>query len=226
MEFIILFIYLNLINSLTLEKYSTISVEWEINSILFDSKDFFIGDEMDFKFRTKGSCGNNISYAYYDGFGRAYQFYEALFQAFSNKEEIKDEYEIKYFRIKKNSEELNGLFGNYLLIRYNCTDTVEITNININPKLSLGYIILIVFACIILSFSIVIIIVIKQNRKNKEYIKTKSQNNNNQNINSETTFNKESENQKSQNSNNHEKTVQSNECMINNEILILNNNNQ
>ena len=200
MEFIIIFfIYLNLINSLTLEKYSTISVEWEINSILFDSKDFFIGDEMDFKFSTKGSCGSNISYAYYDGFGKAYKLYEALFQAFSNKEEIKDEYEIKYFRIKKNSEELNGLYGNYLLIRYNCTDKVEITNINQNQYLSTGYIIIIVFACIVLLFSIsIVIIIIRRKRQSID-----NQNKDNQNINNQNTDNRNiNQNQNNQNQNN------------------------
>ena len=62
MEFIILFLYLNLINSLTLAKYDTIELDLEHVSMLFDSSDFFLGDDMIFKFKTKGSCESNISY--------------------------------------------------------------------------------------------------------------------------------------------------------------------
>ena len=201
MEFIILFLYLNLINSYTLGKYDTMELDWEYGSVLFDSSDFFLENDMDFKFKTKGSCESNISYGYYDDFNEAYKSYKTQFQIFSYKKENKDEYEINNFRIRKKSGDLNGLNGKYLLIKYNCTDTVEITNININPNLSLGYIILIVFACIII-FIIVILIVIKKCRKkkennNNEIIKKdgESQNDNNQNMDSRSTINQENNNQ-------------------------------
>ena len=199
MEFIILFLYLNLINSLTLAKYDTIELDLEHVSMLFDSSDFFLGDDMIFKFKTKGSCESNISYDYYDDFNEAYKVYETQFQAFSNKKEIKEEYEINNFRIRKDSGDLNGLNGKYLLIKYNCTDAVEITNIN--PNLSLGYIVLIVFACIVILFGIGIMINIvikkyqkkKGNNNNDKIIKkeSESQNNNNQNIDSQNTNNQE-----------------------------------
>ena len=105
----------------------------------------------------------------------------------------------KYFRIKKNSEELNGLYGNYLLIRYNCTDKVEITNINQNQYLSTGYIIIIVFACIVLLFSIsIVIIIIRRKRQSID-----NQNKDNQNINNQNTDNRNiNQNQNNQNQNN------------------------
>ena len=204
MEFIILFIYFNLINSLTLGKYGTIEVDWKFNSLLFDSSGFLLGDEMNFKFRTNGSCGSNISYGYYDTFQSLYKSYETQFQAFINKEEIKDEYEIKYFTIKKNSEDLNELEGKYLLLKYNCTDTVEITNINPDNNLNIGYILVIVFACIVLSFAVTIIIIFirkvsikKEKSKNNQ--SANDQNTNNQNANEQ---NKNNQNANEQNTNN------------------------
>ena len=152
-------INLNLIISYTLGKYEKTTLTSE--SITFDSYSFFIGDEMEFKFKTDNTCEDLIYYGYHDNHDKLTQFYkdQTPYSTFSRKKEIKTEdninYDIKYFTIKKKPTELHGFYGKYLLIKYNCSGSVEIENIN--PNLSTGAILGIIIGCV---FVIVIIIVL------------------------------------------------------------------
>ena len=170
---VIIFIFiinLNFITLFTLGKYE--KTETSDKSIAFDSSSFFIGDKMEFKFKTKGTCENIIYYGYHDQFSKVYQFYETQtpFNTLSINDDIEKEnninYDIKYFTIKKKPTELNGFYGHYLLIKFNCSDKVEIENIN--PNLSTGAIVAIVFGCIIIIVSIIISIYCYRKKEKKE----------------------------------------------------------
>ena len=170
---VIIFIFiinLNFIILFTLGKYE--KTETSDKSIAFDSSSFFIGDKMEFKFKTKGTCENIIYYGYHDQFSKVYQFYETQtpFNTLSTNDDIEKEnninYDIKYFTIKKKPTELNGFYGHYLLIKFNCSDKVEIENIN--PNLSTGVIVAIVFGCIIMIVSISISIYCYRKKKEKK----------------------------------------------------------
>ena len=106
---LIFFIFINNINFITLftlGKYE--NTETSDKSIAFDSSSFFIGDKMEFRFKTKGTCENKIYYGYHDQFSKVYQFYETQtpFNTVSTRDYIKRDqninYDIKYFIIKKN----------------------------------------------------------------------------------------------------------------------------
>ena len=176
----ILIINLNFIILFTLGKYE--KIETLDKSIAFDSSSFFIGDLMEFKFKTRASCENKIDYGYHDQYSKVYQFYEIQtpFNVLSKKNDSKTEgninYDIKYFTIKKKPTELHGFYGNYLLIKYNCSGSVEIENIN--PNLSTAAIIGIVLLCIIIIIASVSVSIYCYNKKKekKEEVNTEKAN--------------------------------------------------
>ena len=176
---VIFIIDFNLILSVILAKFD--KIETDLNSIAFDSSHFSLRDKMEFKFKTSFTCDNILYYNYYDQYDRIYKIFEAPLYVLSSKEKIehknKQKYDIKYFTIIKNAEDLNGLTGKYLLMKYNCTGRVEIENIN--PNLSIAIIVLIVFGCILIVVIAIIIVVCCIKKKCKNY---NNDNNNNNNI--------------------------------------------
>ena len=164
---LLLIINIILIISFTLGKYEKITTLDK--SIAFDCHSFFIGEEMKFKFKTDNECEDLLLYGYHDNYNKLYQFYnnQTPFSIPSTNKEIKTEnninYDIKYFTIKKKPTELNGFYGNYLLIKYNCSGSVEIENIN--PNLSGWAIFGIVIGCIIFIVAVIIIIIYFCKRK-------------------------------------------------------------
>ena len=148
----IFIININLIFSFILEKGD--SIKTNFNSLLFDSKEFFIGAKMEFKFTPNNYCDNILYYGYYDDSSNAVRQYEAPFYVLSSKKKDK----ILYFTIEKKVEELNGLDGVYLLLKYNCNGLVEIENLI--KKINTTSIILIVVACLAFIGIIVIVIII------------------------------------------------------------------
>ena len=127
---------------------------------------------MGFKFKTRATCENKIDYGYHDQYSKVYQFYEVQtpFNVLSTKNETEKEgninYDIKYFIIKKKPTELHGFYGNYFLIKYNCSNSVEIENIN--PNLSTAAIIGIVLLCIIIIIASVSVSIYCYNKKKKK----------------------------------------------------------
>ena len=165
----ILIINIYLIFSFTLGKGD--SIETDFDSILFDSKSFYIRNKIKFKFIASNYCENILYYGYYEDYYSAYKIYETPFYVLSSKE--KNNNKILYFTIIKNSEELNGLDGKYILLKFNCNGTVEIINFN-----SKSYFLNIILTSIILLFIVIIIIIIiyciykrkyKNKNKNREY---------------------------------------------------------
>jgi predicted Holliday junction resolvase-like endonuclease len=189
---IFIFVNIKLIFSLSLEKYGKIRTE--DNIIVYDSSDCNLDDKIELKFTPYSTgcyCENNLHYQFYDLFKRVYQIYQANYSVYSSKEVIKDKKEIKYFTIYKSNKVLNGLDGNFLLLKYNCNGVVEIENIS--PKLKAGYIALII---ILIIFVIVIIFIIIY------CLRKKKSSNNANNINNNTNNNQNNENNHSSNNNN------------------------
>ena len=168
----LILININVVYLLTLGKYH--KVEISSDAIVFESKDFLVGDKMEFKFKTNSTCNNTINYAYYDDYNGAYSKYETYYSIKARKEKISyknknKQYEVKYFTIIKNSEELNGLDGDYLLIKFNCDNSVEIENIN--PSFSTWKIVLIIISCLIFIAGITIILILKFCKKDENISK-------------------------------------------------------
>ena len=202
--FILFFINFNIIYSFILGKYD--SIETNFDSILFDSKDFFIGDKMEFKFKPTNYCDDILYYGYYDDSRDANVIYETPLYVSSLKE--KNNNKILYFTIVKNEEELNGLDGNYVLLKFNCDGSVEIKSIN--PKSNIINIIIIVVVCLIVIIIIIVVIIIcciykkkNENGKKNEENNIDNGEDNNKNKNSENNnINNDQEDEKSSDRNN------------------------
>ena len=184
MKNFLIFVFVNfkIIFSLSLEKYG--KIETEYNTILFDSSQFNLGDKIEFKFTTNYYCENILHYQFYDEYNKVYRFYQTNYSVICSKESIEDSKNLKYFDINKENEVLNGLDGNYLLLKYNCTGLVEIENIS--HRLKTGYIVLIVIVVIIIIIVVIFVTVYfcrKKNIKNNEEIDNKLPNPNNENEN-------------------------------------------
>ena len=155
--YIFLFVNIKLIFSFTLEKYH--KMKTNENTIVYESLHFNLDDKIEFKFTPDSpncNCENILHYQFYDLYKRVYQIFHTNYSVISSKEVIEDKKDIKYFTIYKSNKVLNGLDGNFLLLKYNCTGMVEIENIN--PKLKAGYIALIIISIIIVLIIMAIII--------------------------------------------------------------------
>jgi hypothetical protein len=102
---------------------------------------------MKFELKTKGNCEQNISYQYYDDYSIAYDIYKTSFQLYPYDEKIKDDYNIKFYSLEKSIQDLNGLYGHYLLLQFNCNDKFEIKSVN--PNIQSEYIVLIIMSIVI-----------------------------------------------------------------------------
>ena len=195
---ILLFVNIKLIFSFNLEKYGKMKVNY--NTIVHDSSDFNLDDKIEFKFTydsTNCYCENILHYQFYDLFKRVYRYFHANYSITSSKEDFKDKKDIKYFTIYKSNNVLNGLDGNFLLLKYNCTGMVEIESIS--HKLKAGYIALIIISIIIVIIAIVITIYFLKRNKNVQ--NSNEANNVNININNNTNNNNNNNNNPSENNN-------------------------
>ena len=177
---ILLFVNIKLIFSFNLEKYGKMKVNY--NTIVHDSSDFNLDDKIEFKFTydsTNCYCENILHYQFYDLFKRVYRYFHANYSITSSKEDFKDKKDIKYFTIYKSNKVLNGLDGNFLLLKYNCTGMVEIESIS--HKLKEGHIALIIISIIIAIIAIANIIYFLKRNKNAR--NSNKANNINRNIN-------------------------------------------
>ena len=195
---ILLFVNIKLIFSFNLEKYGKMKVNY--NTIVHDSSDFNLDDKIEFKFTydsTNCYCENILHYQFYDLFKRVYQIYHTNYSVTSSNEDFEAKKNIKYFTIYKSNNVLNGLDGNFLLLKYNCTGMVEIESIS--HKLKAGYIALIIISIIIVIIAIVITIYFLKRNKNVQ--NSNEANNVNININNNTNNNNNNNNNPSENNN-------------------------
>ena len=195
---ILLFVNIKLIFSFNLEKYGKMKVNY--NTIVHDSSDFNLDDKIEFKFTydsTNCYCENILHYQFYDLFKRVYRIYHTNYSVTSSNEDFEAKKDIKYFTIYKSNKVLNGLDGNFLLLKYNCTGWVEIESIN--HKFKAGYIALIIILIIIVIIAIVITIYFL--KRNKNVPNSNEANNVNININNNTNNNNNKNNNPSENNN-------------------------
>ena len=175
---ILIFVNIKLIFSLNLGKDGILEIE--DNTIVFNSSNFNLYDNIEFKFSTYYYCENILHYQFYDIYNRVYQIFHANHSVISSKEVIEDKKDIKYFTIYKINEVLNGLDGNFLLLKFNCTGKVEIENFS--HKLKKEYIALIIIMIIIIIIITIVSIICylkknnKENRDNDQIIDSNSSN--------------------------------------------------
>ena len=204
---ILLFVNIKLIFSLNLEKNGKIKVNY--NTIVYDSSDYNLDDKIEFKFTPDSTdcyCENILHYQFYDLFKRVYQIYHTNYSVTSSKEDFEAKKNIKYFTIYKSNEVLNGLDGNFLLLKYNCTGMVEIESIS--HKLKEVHIVLIIISIIIAIIAIANIIYFLKRKKNVR--SSNEANNINININNNTNNNNNNKNNNPSRNNNEIKAAISN----------------
>lgn len=167
---ILLSIFINKIITLDiLKKYGSASVS---SVIIFESKDFEVGDEMYFKVTSAGSGGiGNLHYQYYDDINSLDILSETKYKA----EVLPGDETTSVlgvvvsrtgrFAIKKRKEEMEGCSGDYMLLDINGSGTIENTIVGLRTII----VILIAVSCGASGIAIIVIVIyfIYQKIKNK-----------------------------------------------------------
>ena len=151
---------INVLSFEILQKYGTLKT-WD-DHIVFESKDFSIGDEMYFSLKTVNYCDDYLYYQYYDNIDDINDNIDPTYYViYDSKSSVTVngvlESLTKSFIIEKKGEDLNGLNGNYLYLKFDCPGSVEIENTKSSGK---STIIIIIIVLIVVVLAIIIIFIV------------------------------------------------------------------
>jgi len=114
-----------------LKKYD--KAKSEIGMVIFESKDFSNGDNMYFKVKANGDCySTTLNYEYYDTDDVTESSRTRLYVTSKSSSTTSVQGRVtsltRYFTIKKKSDEFKDSNGEYLLLYYKCSNTIEFEN--------------------------------------------------------------------------------------------------
>ena len=175
-----------------LQKNGKISVPSGTEKIIFNSSEFKKDEEIYFKITAEKFNDERIYFEFLDNLNGYLSFFHTLKYVYCTDKDDKFMKEIKYYTIKKSSENLGSLQGKYLLIEFFCEDDVEIENIesleNIKKSNTKEIVAIIVVVIIVIGGTIFLIYYCYKKKRNAQtnnnnmpYIPTQNnlQNNNN-----------------------------------------------
>ena len=154
-----------------LKKYGTIKVSGTDGGIIFDSSEFKEGEDMFFKIEALIFYDNNIYYEFVDDLSTYYPspFYYNYFSAYYTNTDYDGSYEIHYYTITKDKAHLGNLKGKYLIIFFECSGFVTITNTKENEGNISTIIAVIVVIIVVIGIGVLIYYCIRR-RKNAQMI--------------------------------------------------------
>jgi len=144
----------------TLKKYD--KVKSETGKVIFESKDFTNGDNMYFKVKANGDCyGKDLNYEYYDTDNEitelsSTRLYVTSHSSSSSSVQGRVTSLTRYFTIKKKSDEFKGLNGEYLLLYFKCSITVEFENTETDGAKKIAIIVVVVFVVFLVVMAVII----------------------------------------------------------------------
>ena len=151
---IILYLIIKVSAYKILKKYG--KVEDTGGSVIFESNDFFSGDNMFFKIKINKECKSDLEYEYYDTSEGISSFTEySVSQKSSETTRVQGSVTSKtlYFTIEKKSTEYNGSNGNYLFLKIDCNGKIDFENTEkdqSNDSLIIVVVVTVVFLVIII----------------------------------------------------------------------------
>ena len=157
-DFFLIYFYLiiNVFAAQILKRDDTIKTD--NNYVVFDSSEFAIGDEMHFELDAKSWCSEYLDYQYFDSidsidYSSELNYYiEKEASSSTRVNGVITSYTL-YFTIKKTEDELDGLKGNYLLLKYECDkNSVEFGNTKKSGKSKIATIVIVVIVVFIVVF--------------------------------------------------------------------------
>ena len=154
-----------------LKKYGKITVSSSKTNITFDSSEFEKDEKIYFKITATRFTNEVIYFEFFDNLNRDTSYYHLKY-IYSNDEDSEFDKEIKYYIIKKSSDNIGSSNGKYLMIYFYCEGDVEIENI----EKHYNTIIIIVIVVIVVIVGIIYLIYYCYKRKKDA---TMSNNNNN-----------------------------------------------
>ncbi len=111
-----------------LKKYGKITVSSSKTNITFDSSEFEKDEKIYFKITATRFTNEVIYFEFFDNLNRDTSYYHLKYVN-SNDEDSEFDKEIKYYIIKKSSDNIGSSNGKYLMIYFYCEGDVEIENI-------------------------------------------------------------------------------------------------
>ena len=145
---IILCLYIKASDYKILKKYG--KLEDTGGAVIFESKDFSVGDNMFFKIKVDRKCEKDLDYKYYDNSEGISSFTD--YKVSSKVENI---YTL-YYTIEKKSTEYKGSNGNYLFLSIDCTGKIDFEN----TEKDQSYRFLIIVIIVIVVFFVIIGVII------------------------------------------------------------------
>ena len=159
---IILCLYIKASDYKILKKYG--KLEDTGGAVIFESKDFSVGDKMFFKIKVDRKCEKDLDYKYYDnseGISSLTDYKVSHKSSETTSVQGTVTSNTLFFTIEKKSSECKSSNGNYLFLSIDCTGKIDFENTQKDQTL------LIIFIIVIILINIVFVIIFICGRRKK-----------------------------------------------------------